>query len=76
MSDRPTQPHQEQEAMSPRASDGWASVSTLLAGILAWGGVGWVADALLGFQALFLPVGMVLGLVGGVYLVYVKTLRS
>ena len=47
----------------------WAVTGTLLAGILVWGGIGYVADRLLGLRWLFLPIGMVLGVAGGIYLV-------
>jgi ATP synthase protein I len=50
----------------------WAVMGTLIAGILAWGGLGLLADYLLGFRWLFLPIGMVLGAGGGIYLVYLR----
>jgi len=37
----------------------WALTGTLLAGILVWGGVGYVIDRLVGWRWLFLPIGMV-----------------
>lgn len=58
---------------APRESDGWALFSTLLAGVLVWSGIGWGLDHLLGFQALFLPIGAVLGLVGAIWLIVAKT---
>lgn len=53
-------------------STAWAVTATLLAGIGVWGGVGYLADRLLGFRWLFLPIGMVLGVAGGIYLVYLR----
>ncbi len=50
----------------------WAITGTLVAGILAWGGLGYLLDLLLGFRWLFLPIGMVLGVAGGIYLVYLR----
>ena len=50
----------------------WAITSTLLAGIVAWGGIGLLADSLLGLRWLFLPIGMILGVAGGIYLVYLR----
>ena len=47
----------------------WAVTGTLLAGIVAWGGIGLLADWLLGFRWLFLPIGMVVGIAGSIYLV-------
>ncbi|HZD18670.1 MAG TPA: AtpZ/AtpI family protein [Actinomycetota bacterium] len=52
--------------------DAWAITSTLLAGILVWGGVGYLLDRWLDFHWLFLPIGMLIGLAGSIYLVYVK----
>ncbi|HYH27327.1 MAG TPA: hypothetical protein VEA19_00960 [Actinomycetota bacterium] len=54
------------------AGAAWAVTGTLIAGIVAWGGLGLLADLWLGFRWLFLPIGMVLGVGGGIYLVYVK----
>jgi F0F1-type ATP synthase assembly protein I len=51
---------------------GWAITSTLIAGILAWGGLGYLADRLIGTPRVFTALGMVLGAAGGIYLVYVK----
>jgi F0F1-type ATP synthase assembly protein I len=76
MSDRPAQTHEQRDPAEPRSSDGWTSVSILLSGCLVWGGIGWLADALLGFQALFLPIGMVLGLAGAIYLIVHQLSRS
>ena len=50
----------------------WALTATLLAGILAWGGLGLLADWLLGLRWLFLPIGMVLGAAGSIYLIYLR----
>lgn len=50
----------------------WAIIGTLAAGILAWGGIGYLVDRLLGLHWLFLPTGMVLGVAGGIYLVYLR----
>lgn len=48
----------------------WALTGTLVAGILVWGGVGYLADRLAGFRWLFLPIGMVVGVSASIYLVY------
>ncbi|WP_116243897.1 hypothetical protein [Nocardiopsis sp. FIRDI 009] len=60
----------------PSTPNGTTLVSYLLGGLAFWGGVGWVADWALGFSALFLPVGLVVGLVGGIYLIYAQHVRS
>jgi hypothetical protein len=49
-------------------STGWSYLATMISGLIAWGGIGLVADLLLDLRWLFLPVGMVLGMAGGIYL--------
>lgn len=51
---------------------GWAITATLVAGIAAWGGLGYLADRLLGLRWLFFPIGVILGAAGGIYLVYLR----
>jgi len=50
---------------------GWSITSTLIAGMLAWGGIGYLVDRLLGTQV-FAGIGIVLGGAGGVYIVYLR----
>jgi uncharacterized membrane protein len=50
----------------------WSVIGTLLAGILAWGGIGGLIDLLAGFRWLFLPTGMVVGVVTAIYMVYLR----
>ncbi len=40
-----------------------------------WGLVGFGADRLLGFRALFLPIGLTLGVAASMYLVIYKVTR-
>jgi len=47
-------------------------MGTLAAGILAWGGIGYLVDRLIGLRWLFLPIGMVLGVGTAIYVVYVR----
>jgi ATP synthase protein I len=54
----------------------WSITSSLLAGMLVWGGVGWLVDRWLGFDRLFLAIGVVGGLAAGLYLSVVKINRS
>jgi F0F1-type ATP synthase assembly protein I len=49
--------------------DPYAALSYILAGPLLYGGIGWVADHLLG-TILFLPLGVVLGLALSVFVIY------
>lgn len=59
----------------PRANAG-AVLSYLLGGLAFWGLIGWGADRALGFDTLFLPIGLLLGLVGGIYLIITQYVRS
>ena len=66
-------------SQGPRRNDawsgmgtGWGIASTLLAGILVCGGLGYLIDLLIGAGRVFFAVGMVAGGVVGVYLVYVQ----
>jgi F0F1-type ATP synthase assembly protein I len=52
-------------------STGWAISGTLLSGILAWGGIGYLIDWLVGTTKVFTAIGMVLGAGLAIYLVYV-----
>jgi F0F1-type ATP synthase assembly protein I len=65
--------------MSGRSSNGdkgsrggaeivWGIVGYLVAGVVAWGGIGWLLDRWLG-TGLFVPIGIVVGFAGGFYLV-------
>jgi ATP synthase protein I len=51
---------------------GWAIISTLMGGMLAWGLVGWLIDTLAGTGHVFFGIGVVLGGAGGVYIVYLR----
>ncbi|MEA2580813.1 MAG: synthase protein [Actinomycetota bacterium] len=51
---------------------GWAITATMIGGILVWGGVGFLADHLLGTVHVFTAIGMVLGEAGAIYLVYLR----
>lgn len=50
----------------------WTVISELLAGIGVWGAVGYGVDRLARFDKVFLPIGLVLGAAGGIYLVYLR----
>jgi F0F1-type ATP synthase assembly protein I len=51
---------------------GWSITSTLIAGMLAWGGIGYLVDRVTGLHQVFLPIGIILGGAGGVYIVYLR----
>ena len=51
---------------------GWSITATMIAGIVVWGGFGYLVDRLVGTRDVFLALGVVLGAGGGVYLVYLR----
>lgn len=50
----------------------WAVTGTLLAGLVAWGGIGYLVDRLAGTYPLFTAIGLIVGVAGGIYLVYLR----
>jgi F0F1-type ATP synthase assembly protein I len=50
----------------------WSVLGTLLSGIVAWGGLGYLIDRSVGLHWLFLPIGMVVGIGAAIYLVYLR----
>lgn len=57
------------------ADQGYRILSIMIAGLLAYGALGWLLDRWLG-TAWFLPIGLVVGVALGIYLVVVKFGRS
>ena len=57
------------------ADQGYRILSIMIAGLIAYGGLGWLLDRWLG-TAWFLPIGLILGIGLGVYYVVVKFGRS
>ncbi|HMR48276.1 MAG TPA: hypothetical protein PKE40_14630 [Arachnia sp.] len=51
-----------------RSEDGMGVLAYILAGLLFYGGLGWVGDHFLNTSWL-LPVGLILGLISGTYLI-------
>lgn len=58
----------------PSASDAtaWSMIATLVAGPATWGGIGWLLDRWLDTGRLFTLLGVVVGFVAGIYVVYVR----
>lgn len=50
---------------------GWASTSTMLGGLIVWGGLGWLLDHWWG-TSFATPIGAILGLALGVYAVVAR----
>jgi len=53
-----------------------ALISYLISGLVVYGGGGWLIDRWLGFDSLFFPIVLVLGVASGGYLGYMRFLRS
>jgi F0F1-type ATP synthase assembly protein I len=51
---------------------GWAIVGTLVSGILAIGGIGYLVDRLAGTEYVFTGIGFVIGAAGAIYIVYLR----
>ncbi len=62
------------ESEPPREPSGrgadvvWSIIGTLIAGVLAWGGIGWLLDRWLGTRYL-VAVGIIVGMAGAMYLI-------
>lgn len=54
-----------------REVDAWAVISYLLAGVIFYGGIGWLVDLWLGTRG-FVAGGIVLGAAAGVVLVWLR----
>lgn len=50
----------------------WSLVGTLVGGPVAWGAIGWGVDALVGTTRIFLPIGVVLGFITSVTVVWYR----
>lgn len=67
-SDTPQRNSPEQASDNAGSGDAMGVLSYVMAGVLFYGGVGWLLGRWL-HQAWILPVGMVLGLAASVYLI-------
>ena len=67
-------PEEGQGGQTP--PDAWTIIGLLLGGLLVWGGIGYLLDRWLGFRALFLPIGLIVGAIGGTWLVVVRFGRA
>ena len=50
----------------------WSALGSLLAGPAVWGGLGALADHMLGTGRIFLVIGLVVGAVTGMWIVYLR----
>jgi F0F1-type ATP synthase assembly protein I len=51
---------------------GWAITSTLVAGMVTIGGLGYLLDRVLDTGTVFTAIGFVLGAASGIYIVYLR----
>jgi len=65
----PQDPRDDGDQNPPDTGMGMTAVSYLLAGMLVWGGIGWLVDHFVGTRGIFAGIGAVLGVGGGVYLI-------
>jgi F0F1-type ATP synthase assembly protein I len=63
-----SEPGPEREPPARGAEMVWSIIGTLIAGVLAWGGIGWLLDRWLGTRYL-VAVGIVVGMAGAFYLI-------
>jgi F0F1-type ATP synthase assembly protein I len=63
-----SEPGPEREPPARGAEMVWSIIGTLIAGVLAWGGIGWLLDRWLGTRFL-VAVGVVVGMAGAFYLI-------
>jgi ATP synthase protein I len=68
-------PANQENSRRPREADGWAIMSYMIAGMILYGGIGWLVGRWTGISVLF-PVGMILGLALGIALIIYRVTRS
>ena len=54
----------------------WSMTSYLITGMALYGGLGWLLDRWLGHDALFLPIGVLVGIALAITLVFARTAKS
>ncbi|QXJ21771.1 AtpZ/AtpI family protein [Actinomadura graeca] len=68
MSEQKRRPEDGQREFADAA---WSAPSYLLSGMFIWGGLGWLLSKWTGL-IWFTPIGLVIGVVLAIYLIYVK----
>ena len=51
---------------------GFTIASTMLAGMLVWGGLGYLLDRVIWSERVFTALGIIVGAAGGGYIVYLR----
>jgi F0F1-type ATP synthase assembly protein I len=62
----------ERRGASSAMDVGWTALGYLISGMAFWGFIGWLVDHWLNTHRIAIGVGVVLGAVGGIYLVMRK----
>ncbi|GAA0801911.1 hypothetical protein [Spirilliplanes yamanashiensis] len=65
----PPESRKDDAQQPPDTGGGMVSISYLIAGIVVWGGVGWLVDSWLGTNGIAAGIGAVVGAAAGVYLI-------
>ncbi|MDL4775726.1 MULTISPECIES: hypothetical protein [Thermomonosporaceae] len=68
MSEQGRRPEDGQREFADAA---WSAPSYLLSGMAIWGGSGWLLAKWTGWSG-FIPIGLIIGVVLSIYLIYVK----
>jgi len=63
------------EQPPPRADEGWRVFSSMIAGMVFYGGLGWLVGHFTGISILF-PLGMILGIVLSIVMIIFRFTRS
>ncbi|EIV95815.1 hypothetical protein FraQA3DRAFT_5667 [Frankia sp. QA3] len=71
----PGRPPRQRARGGQHPGEAWNIFGTLIAGMAFWGLVGFGADRLFGFRALFLPIGLSVGMAAAMYLVIYRLTR-
>lgn len=59
----------------PARDDAWGALGLVMAGVFVWGGAGWLVSRWLD-NRIFVMLGLLLGMFGGLYLVWFRYGRS
>ncbi len=53
-------------------AEAWMIIGRITAGMVVYGGLGWLLSLWLGHQSFFIAVGVLIGMAASLYLVYVR----
>jgi F0F1-type ATP synthase assembly protein I len=65
----PPESRKDDASPPPNSGQGMVAISYLIAGMVVWGGIGWLVDHWLGTGHIAFGIGVVLGAAAGVYLI-------